>query len=85
MRAIRFAAQLGFKIEENTFNNIIKFVPWLKNISNERIRDEFNKILVAEHFVRGLNLLKDSGILAWMIPEFGKVDNIQDQGKYHRY
>jgi poly(A) polymerase len=83
MRAIRFSAQLGFDIEPDTWTAIVKYVPWLKNISNERIRDEFNKILVAEHFVRGLNLLKYSGILAWMIPEFGKVDNIQDQGKYH--
>src|SRR5574343_561620 len=43
MRAIRFSAQLGFDIEPDNWNAVIKYVPWLKNISNERIRDEFNK------------------------------------------
>ena len=86
MRAIRFLAQLGeygFDIEENTWNAIIKFVPWLKNISNERIRDEFNKILVANDFVRGINALKNTGILSYMIKEFNKFDTIQNQGKWH--
>ena len=84
MRAIRFAAQLGFKIEENTFNNIIKFVPWLKNISNERIRDEFNKILISKYFVDGINYLNYSGILSYMISEFSKFDSIQNEDcKWH--
>ena len=83
MRAIRFSAQLGFDIEPDTWNAIIKFVPWLKNISNERIRDEFNKILVAEHFVRGIDDLYRSGILGYMIKQFNQFDDIQDQGKFH--
>lgn len=83
MRAIRFSAQFGFEIEENTLNSIVKFVPWLKNISNERIRDEFNKILVAKDFIHGITLLKNTGILSYMIKEFDKIDTIQDQGKYH--
>lgn len=83
MRAIRFSAQLGFDIEPDTWNAIIKFVPWLKNISNERIRDEFNKILVAEHFIRGIDDLYRSGILAYMIKQFNQFDDIQDQGKFH--
>jgi tRNA nucleotidyltransferase/poly(A) polymerase len=84
MRAIRFAAQLGFDIEEETFKAIIKFVPWLNNISNERIRVELEKTLVAKHFIKGVQLLKDTGILGFIIPEFNQVDNIQDQGKWHR-
>ncbi len=83
MRAIRFAAQLGFMIENSTWTAIVKYVPWLKNISNERIRDEFNKILVAEHFRVGLNSLKNTGILSYMIKAFAKFDSIQDQGKWH--
>jgi len=83
MRAIRFSAQLGFDIEPDTWNAIIKFVPWLKNISNERIRDEFNKILVAEHFVRGIDDLYRSGILAYMIKQFARVPEIKNQGRWH--
>lgn len=83
MRAIRFSAQLGFDIGPDTWNAIIKYVPWLKNISNERIRDEFNKILVAEHFVRGIDDLYRSGILGYMIKQFNQFDSIQDQGKWH--
>lgn len=83
MRAIRFSAQLGFDIEPDTWNAIVKYVPWLKNISNERIRDEFNKILVAEKFVRGIDDLYRSGILAYMIKQFNQFDSIQDQGKWH--
>lgn len=86
MRAVRFLAQLGeygFDIEENTWKAIIKYVPWLKNISHERIRVEFNKILVANDFARGLNALKNTGILSYMIKAFAKFDSIQDQGKWH--
>lgn len=83
MRAIRFSAQLGFDIERETWTAIVKYVPWLKNISNERIKDEFNKILVAEHFVRGIDDLYRSGILGYMIKQFNQFDDIQDQGKFH--
>jgi len=84
MRAIRFSAQLGFDIEPDTWNAIIKFVPWLKNISNERIRDEFNKILVAEHFVRGIDDLYRSGILGYMIKQFNQFDSVRNEDcKWH--
>ncbi|NCO46813.1 MAG: hypothetical protein GW890_10700, partial [Vibrio sp.] len=45
MRAIRFSAQLGFTIEQNTLNSIVKNKDLLKNISKERIGDEFSKII----------------------------------------
>lgn len=83
MRAIRFAAQLGFTIDSKTWNAVIEFVPWLKNISNERIRDEFNKILIAPNFVAGIEMLRDSGIMTYMVKEFAKVPAIQNQGKWH--
>lgn len=84
MRAIRFSAQLGFDIEPDTWKAIIKYVPWLKNISNERIRDEFNKILVAEHFVRGIDDLYRSGILAYMVKQFNQFDSVRNEDcKWH--
>lgn len=83
MRAIRFASQLGFKISKDTDKSIKKFTPWLKNISNERIRDEFNKILISDDVVGGLNRMKYAGILEYMIPEFKALYEIKNQGKYH--
>jgi len=84
MRAIRFSAQLGFDIERETWTAIVKYVPWLKNISNERIKDEFNKILVAEHFVRGIDDLYRSGILGYMIKQFNQFDSVRNEDcKWH--
>ena len=83
LRAVRFAAQLGFVIEPKTLKAITKFVPWLKNISNERIRDEFNKILMSRCWEHGLALLRQTGILEYMEPEFGNLYKITEQGKWH--
>ncbi len=84
LRAIRFSSQLNFEIEDDTFNAIVEFVPWLKNISRERIRDEFNKILVTNNFSKGINYLKVSGILSYLIPEISKFDSVQNEtSQYH--
>ncbi len=83
MRAIRFATRFGFKIEDETFNAIKRFIPSLSKISKERIRDEFVKILESDNVVIGIEMLLDSGILTWMIPEFGNIEKIQQQGVHH--
>jgi tRNA nucleotidyltransferase (CCA-adding enzyme) len=83
MRAIRFASRLNFKIGRDTDKAIKRYTPWLKNISNERIRDEFNKILISDDPVGGLNRLKYAGILEYMIPEFKDLYKINNQGKHH--
>jgi len=75
MRAIRFASQLGFDIETETFTSIINSVNWLNNISLERIRDEFSKILISDNVSKGLELLKESGILAFLEPAFNDIQN----------
>ncbi|MBO3443736.1 hypothetical protein [Clostridium sp. CCUG 7971] len=49
VRAIRFSAKLGFEIEENTLNSIYKNASIIKNISIERITDEFNKIILSKN------------------------------------
>lgn len=83
MRAIRFAARLGFDIEEKTKAKVYEFVPWLKNISNERIRDEFVKIILSDNCRYGLQMLKESKILEMMIPEFKDLYAVVSQGKHH--
>ncbi len=70
MRAVRFAAQLGFGIEENTLAAIARNADKLATISMERITQEFTKTLVADQPGRSVRLLADLGLLKHFIPEF---------------
>jgi len=69
LRAVRFSSQLGFIIEEKTRLSIQKNVQLIKNISWERIRDEFLKILSSDFPSEGIIFLKNSGLLALILPE----------------
>ncbi|MEP6465648.1 MAG: HD domain-containing protein, partial [Parafilimonas sp.] len=69
MRAIRFATQLGFTIEENTFNAIKENAHRLKIVSQERITDEINKIMLAEKPSVGWFLLRESNLLEIIFPQ----------------
>ncbi|HEX8923266.1 MAG TPA: HD domain-containing protein [Patescibacteria group bacterium] len=69
MRAIRLAAQLGFLIENDTFESIQKNAAKIQKISGERIRDELFKILLAQSPADGIRLLKNSGLLKEIMPE----------------
>lgn len=68
MRAIRFACRLGFHIEEKTMEAIKSNAGRLVSVSNERIRDEFTKTLVADS-AKGLMLLHETGLIGHVIPE----------------
>jgi len=70
MRAIRIASQLGFQIEEQTSLAIQKKAALLEKISKERIRDEFLKILVAPFAYDGILMLKNMGLMEYILPEF---------------
>ena len=70
MRAVRFAAQLGFGIEENTLAAITRNADKLAAISMERITQEFTKTLLAEHPGRFVRALADLGLLQHFVPEF---------------
>ena len=69
IRAIRFASQLNFKIEEKSFLSIKKNQERLKIISNERIIEEFNKILMSKKPSIGIKLLFDTKLLTIFFPE----------------
>ncbi len=69
LRAVRFAAELGFEIEPQTKEGIQKNAALLKNISQERIRDEFIKIVSSDRPMVGLQLAHDLGILKYILPE----------------
>ncbi|MGE0088311.1 MAG: CCA tRNA nucleotidyltransferase [Bacteroidales bacterium] len=85
MRAIRFATQLNFKIEEATFSAINENKERLKIVSSERIIDEFNKILETSKPSVGINLLSESGLLEVFFPELHNLHGIEEkQGKQHK-
>jgi len=68
MRAIRFASQLGFTIADETFDAIIKNVSRIKIVSQERITDELNKIMLSKRPSIGWDLLSKSGLLKIIFP-----------------
>lgn len=86
MRAIRFATQLAFHIDEATLRAIIEDAPLLAEISQERIRDEFMKILASEYPYEGVMLLKNTNLLKYIIPELLEgVDFSQERpGRHHK-
>lgn len=72
MRGVRFSAQLGFEIEEKTFKAIQDNKELIKNISVERIREEFLKLIKSE-YIEKIYLLKESGLLDFILPEIKPI------------
>jgi len=77
MRAIRFATQLGFDIEESSFKSISKNKDRLKIVSQERITDELNKIILAKKPSKGFRLLLYTGLLDVFFPEMVKLKGVE--------
>ena len=85
LRAIRFATQLDFKIEEETWKSILKNAELITKISGERIRDELLKILASEHAYDGIKLLDLAGMLDLIFRELaaGKGVSQARPGRHH--
>ncbi|GKU27295.1 CCA tRNA nucleotidyltransferase [Clostridium folliculivorans] len=83
MRAVRFASQLDFDIEKETLSSIIRNSHLIKNISFERIRDEFIKIIMSDNPRLGLKLLADTKILKYIIPELDACIGFDQHTPYH--
>ena len=83
LRAVRFAAQLDFEIEAQTFAAVKSLAPKIKLISAERIRDELLKLFRPPHAARGLVLLRDSGLLAEILPELAATISCEQSPDYH--
>lgn len=85
MRAIRFAATLHFKIEENSLNAIKKEADRIKIVSLERIMVEFNKIMLSEKPSFGLKLLEETGLMQLIMPELTALKGIEEiEGQTHK-
>lgn len=85
MRAIRIATQLGFSIEEKTFQAIKENVNLLDKISAERVRDELLKLLSYPFAADGYLLLRNSGLAEKILPEVEKGFGVQQKspGRHH--
>lgn len=85
MRAIRFATTLSFSIEKNTLEEVTKDAPLLANISAERIRDELMKIMASDFAYDGMILLKNTGLLEYILPELLKGIDVSQvrPGRHH--
>ena len=84
MRAIRFATKLNFNIEKETFEAICHSTGMLTSIAYERIREEFNRILISDNPFRGIELLRKTGILVLIMPELMQGFGVS-QNKFHKY
>ncbi|GAA4270871.1 HD domain-containing protein [Aquimarina gracilis] len=85
MRAIRFATQLGFKIEKESLLAITRNKDRIKIITKERIVDELNKILLSERPSIGFKLLEKTGLLDYILPELIALKGIDEiEGQRHK-
>ncbi len=82
MRAIRIASQIGFLIEEKTFESIQKNGELIQKIAGERIRDELFKILLSPFSSHGITLLKNSNLLKEIIPELLDGHGVSQKGHH---
>lgn len=83
MRAIRFACELGFKIEPKTFAAIKKLHRQITVVSVERIREELKRILISPRRSRGIELLDETGLLKRILPEVSRLKGVQQPKEFH--
>src|SRR5882724_9474729 len=83
LRAVRFAAQLGFEIEPATFAAIKAGAARIRGISAERIREELSKLFRPPHASRGLHLLRQSGLLEQVLPEIAATITCEQSPDFH--
>ena len=84
MRAIRLMSQLDFDINPVTRESIEKNAHLLNNISRERVRDEFAKLIMTDFPMRGLIMMKETGILQYVVPELERGIGV-DQNQAHSF
>jgi poly(A) polymerase len=88
MRAVRFEATLSapekpFAITPDLEGAIRENAQWLESISAERIRDEFEKILLSDNVARGLRTLVRLGLMPYVVPEFMETVNVEQEAEFH--
>ena len=85
MRCIRFATQLGFYIDDDTFESLCRNKERIEIISRERIADELNKIILSPIPSKGFIDLERSGLLSLIFPEFAALQGVETRnGRSHK-
>ena len=82
LRALRFASQLGFEVEEATLAAIPARLDRFRLVSAERIRDELQKILLSPSPSRGLRLMESTGMLELVVPELAACRGVEQKGMH---
>ncbi len=83
LRAVRFASNLNFEIEEQTFKVLKEMAPKIRGVSQERIRDELVKLFTRPHAGKGLELLSESGLLKEILPEVEAMKGVAQPKEFH--
>jgi poly(A) polymerase len=83
LRAVRFAARLGFAIESATFDAICRHAALIARVSAERVREELVRILTEGGAAYGLDLLDESGLLAVLLPEVAAMHGVAQPPEFH--
>ena len=82
LRAVRFAVELGFSISHETAISIMKHAELIQKISTERIRDEFEKIVLSREPAVGIGMLQKFGLLKYFIPELEEGIGCEQKGEH---
>lgn len=82
MRAVRFASQLGFDIDDETFEGIIAQAHRIEIITKERISVEMSKIMASPVPSIGLTLMRTSGLLKYVLPELDRMAGVERRGRH---
>lgn len=87
MRAVRIAAELGFTIEEETFEAIKLHAGSIKHIAAERVRDELFKTLKSDYPYEGMVILRNSGLMSQILPELEEAFGVEQKSpeRHHIY
>ncbi len=83
LRAVRFAANLGFRIEANTWRALKRLSRHIHTVSPERTRDELVKMFTRPHAGEALRLLSESGLLRELLPELEAMKAVKQQPDFH--
>ena len=82
LRTVRFSTRFGWEIESKTYESMKRYVDRLEIISKERIKDEFNKILLSDNASMGIRTLCDIGAMKYIIPEVAEMIGME-QNAFH--
>jgi poly(A) polymerase len=83
LRAVRFAAVLDYKIDNQTWDALVANAPSINQISAERIRDELVRIFPSPNRVRGWDLLDSSGLMRAILPELDRMKGVLQPEQFH--